>query len=46
MAGRAIRGKRVGGNDTAVLITVVDTSIPQLVDTVQQFHAFDESWNK
>ena len=44
MAGRAIRGPKVGGNKEAVLVTVVDTSIPELVDTVNQFHAFDQSW--
>lgn len=45
MAGRAIRGPKVGGNKEALLVTVVDTSIPQLVDTIKQFHAFDNSWN-
>ena len=45
MAGRAIRGPKVGGNKEALLVTVVDTSIPQLVDTINQFHAFDNSWN-
>jgi superfamily II DNA or RNA helicase len=44
MAGRAIRGVRVGGNKTAKMITVVDTAIPELVETINQFHAFDESW--
>jgi DNA repair protein RadD len=45
MAGRAIRGTKVGGNEEALLVTVVDTSIPQLVDTINQFHAFDNSWS-
>jgi superfamily II DNA or RNA helicase len=44
MAGRAIRGVRVGGNRTAKMVTVVDTAIPELVETIDQFHAFDESW--
>jgi DNA repair protein RadD len=44
MAGRAIRGPNVGGNASATLVTVVDTAIPQLVDTINQFHAFDEAW--
>ena len=44
MAGRAIRGPKVGGNPDAQLVTVVDTTIPELIDTVRQFHAFDESW--
>lgn len=44
MAGRAIRGPKVGGNSEAKLVTVVDTTIPELIDTVRQFHAFDESW--
>ena len=44
MAGRAIRGVRVGGNRTAKMVTVVDTAIPELVETVNQFHAFDKSW--
>jgi superfamily II DNA or RNA helicase len=46
MAGRAIRGKNVGGNAKALLITVVDTKIPELVDTIDQFHAFDKSWGE
>jgi len=44
MAGRAIRGHLVGGNNDAILITVVDIEIPVLVEPVAQFHAFDESW--
>ena len=44
MAGRALRGPRVGGSEKAKLITVVDTQIPELVDTVSQFHAFDDAW--
>jgi len=44
MAGRALRGPKVGGNAIAKLITVVDTAIPELVDTVSQFHAFDNEW--
>lgn len=44
MAGRAIRGPLVKGNEKSLLITVVDTSIPELVNTVEQFHAFDKSW--
>jgi DNA repair protein RadD len=44
MAGRAIRGPRVGGNPIAKMVTVVDTAIPELVETIDQFHAFDASW--
>lgn len=44
MAGRAIRGPKVGGNSEATLVTVVDMTIPELIDIVEQFHAFDESW--
>lgn len=44
MAGRALRGPKVGGNKVAKLVTVVDTSIPELVETASQFHAFDDSW--
>jgi len=44
MAGRAIRGSKVGGNAVSKLITVVDTEIPVLVEPNKQFHAFDESW--
>lgn len=46
MAGRATRGPRVGGTAEAVLVTVVDTAIPELSDVVRQFHAFDEAWNQ
>lgn len=45
MAGRAIRGPRVKGNAESLLITVVDTQVPELVETNRQFHAFDDSWN-
>jgi len=45
MAGRAIRGPLVKGNKESLLITVVDTQVPELVETIKQFHAFDESWN-
>jgi DNA repair protein RadD len=44
MAGRALRGPNVGGNAESKLITVVDTKIPELVSTINQFHAFDEAW--
>ena len=44
MAGRAIRGPKVGGNPIAKMVTVVDTAIPELVETINQFHAFDKSW--
>jgi len=44
MAGRALRGPKVGGNANAKLITVVDTKIPELVNAAKQFHAFDDSW--
>lgn len=44
MAGRAIRGPNVKGNAEALLITVVDTQVPELVETNRQFHAFDDSW--
>jgi hypothetical protein len=46
MAGRALRGPRVGGNETATLVTVIDTDIPELVETVNQFHAFDDAWKQ
>ena len=46
MAGRAIRGPKIGAQPIRVLVTVVDTSIPALVDTINQFHAFDDSWSK
>ena len=45
MAGRAIRGPKVGGNKVAKLITIVDTEIPILVEPNKQFHAFDNSWS-
>ena len=46
MAGRAIRGPLVGGNSVAKIVTVVDVDIPELVNTVEQFHAFDNAWEK
>lgn len=44
MAGRALRGVEVGGTATAKLVTVVDIEIPELSNTVDQFHAFDAEW--
>ncbi len=44
MAGRAIRGPEVGGNENAEVHTVMDTSIEVFCDLVTQFTNWDQQW--
>jgi superfamily II DNA or RNA helicase len=44
MIGRALRGKRVGGTEKAIVSTVVDTSIPVFREVINQFTNWDAQW--
>lgn len=45
MVGRAIRGTKAGGNETAEIVTVVDSSLPGF-DTVENaFFNWEDVWN-
>jgi superfamily II DNA or RNA helicase len=44
MVGRAIRGPRAGGNAEAVVVTVVDTSLPGFSSLVEAFHNWEDVW--
>ncbi len=43
MAGRAMRGKRVGGNEYCKIYTVRD-DIPEFTNVIKQFEHWDELW--
>ena len=45
MVGRAIRGKRAGGNETAHIFTIVDSEIPGFEDLSEAFNHWNDSWN-
>lgn len=44
MVGRAIRGPRAGGNASAQVVTVVDTSLPGFSSLVEAFHNWEDVW--
>ncbi|MDP6148183.1 MAG: DEAD/DEAH box helicase [Candidatus Thalassarchaeaceae archaeon] len=44
MVGRAIRGSKVGGTETAEIWTVVDTNLPGFGDLVEGFTNWDDVW--
>ncbi len=44
MVGRAIRGSKVGGNDQADIVTVVDTSIQGFGSVVDGFNFWNNKW--
>lgn len=44
MVGRAIRGKRAGGNETAEIITVVDHSLPGFGSVADAFNNWEDIW--
>jgi DNA repair protein RadD len=46
MVGRAIRGKRVGGNSTAVIVTVVDTELPGFRSLAEAFSNWEDVWRQ
>jgi len=44
MVGRAIRGKRAGGNDTAEIVTVVDQGLPGFNSIADAFKNWEDVW--
>lgn len=44
MVGRAIRGKKAGGNETAEIITVVDYGLPGFGDVAEAFNNWEDIW--
>lgn len=45
MVGRAIRGKKQGGNERATVVTVVDPSIPAFGSIAEAFVHWEEHWS-
>jgi superfamily II DNA or RNA helicase len=46
MVGRAIRGVKAGGNETAEIITVVDSQLPGFGSVTEAFHNWEDIWRK
>lgn len=46
MVGRATRGPKVGGNERAEIVTVVDTKLPGFGSVVEAFHNWEDIWNE
>jgi len=44
MVGRAIRGRRAGGNTDAEIVTVVDTKLPGFGDISEAFMNWEDVW--
>lgn len=44
MVGRAIRGPRAGGNDTAEIVTVVDPELPGFGEVTEAFTNWEDVW--
>jgi superfamily II DNA or RNA helicase len=44
MIGRAIRGKRQGGNEKATVVTVVDPDVPAFGSIAEAFVHWEENW--
>lgn len=44
MVGRAIRGKKVGGNETSEIVTVVDSSLPGFDAVANAFFNWEDVW--
>lgn len=45
MVGRAMRGKRAGGNPTAEIVTVVDPQLPGFGDMAKAFTNWEDVWD-
>ena len=45
MAGRAMRGRRVGGNSKAEIMTVADTNLPGFGSVTEAFTNWEELWS-
>ncbi|WP_423798163.1 DEAD/DEAH box helicase [Neobacillus sp. SAB-20_R2A] len=46
MIGRAIRGKKAGGNSEAEVVTVVDTELPGFKSVADSFYNWEDVWNE
>jgi superfamily II DNA or RNA helicase len=46
MVGRAIRGVKAGGNETAEIVTVVDSELPGFGSVTEAFHNWEDVWRK
>lgn len=46
MVGRAIRGPRVGGNDNAEIVTVIDRDLPGFGNVAQAFTNWEDVWRE
>jgi len=46
MVGRATRGSRVGGNEEAEIVTVVDTHLPGFGNIAEAFKNWEDIWNE
>ncbi|MEH7073824.1 DEAD/DEAH box helicase, partial [Neobacillus drentensis] len=46
MIGRAIRGKKAGGNSIAEVVTVVDTELPGFRSVADSFYNWEDVWNE
>lgn len=44
MVGRAIRGKKAGGNNVAEIVTVVDQSLPGFGSVAEAFNNWEDIW--
>jgi hypothetical protein len=44
MVGRAIRGKKSGGNENAEIVTVVDTALPGFGNLNLAFTNWEDVW--
>ena len=45
MVGRAMRGRKSGGNSTAEILTVVDTNLPGFGSVAEAFKNWEELWS-
>ncbi|PZV23479.1 MAG: restriction endonuclease [Snowella sp.] len=46
MVGRAIRGVKAGGNESAEIVTVVDNQLPGFGSVTEAFHNWEDIWRK
>jgi hypothetical protein len=44
MVGRAIRGKKAGGNKKAEIVTVVDSNLPGFGSVAEAFSNWEDIW--
>jgi len=44
MIGRAIRGKKASGNETAEIVTVVDYNLPGFSSVADAFNNWEDIW--